>query len=269
MKSIVHCKLPKAGLGNQLFPLMKAAVFAHLNELPLIVTGYHQIKLGPYLRREQSKRRYAGYFNFQKLFSFNRMRLVGKKIIEEPRLEASVKDGFVYRFSVIPSWSDYFSGLKEYRPLVKRLFHEMLTPRIISLAAKQKNYTIGLHVRMGDFKPLAPGTDFAAVGSTRTPASYFIDVLCKLQGTIGVFSDGYPEDILRLPNTTLVKGNPDIVDMIILSRSKVIIPSAGSTFSYWAAFLSDDAPVIMHPDHLHGSIRNEGFEGPIDKYLTQ
>jgi len=37
--SIVVCELPKAGLGNQLFPLVKAAVFAELNGLPLIVTG--------------------------------------------------------------------------------------------------------------------------------------------------------------------------------------------------------------------------------------
>ncbi len=64
--SVVVCKLPKAGLGNQLFPLMHAFVFAKLNNLPVIVTGYHQLKIGPYIRREKNKRQYKGYFTFQK-----------------------------------------------------------------------------------------------------------------------------------------------------------------------------------------------------------
>ena len=63
---MVVCKLPSAGLGNQLFPLMHAMVFAELNNLPLTVTGYHRIKIGPYLRGEKSKRSYKGYFKFQK-----------------------------------------------------------------------------------------------------------------------------------------------------------------------------------------------------------
>jgi hypothetical protein len=33
--SVVVCQLPKAGPGNQLFVLMKAHVFAHLNGLPI------------------------------------------------------------------------------------------------------------------------------------------------------------------------------------------------------------------------------------------
>jgi hypothetical protein len=52
--SIVICKLPKSGLGNQLFPLMHAMVFAHINQMPLKIIGYHQFKIGPYLRNEKS-----------------------------------------------------------------------------------------------------------------------------------------------------------------------------------------------------------------------
>jgi hypothetical protein len=55
--------------------------------------------------------------------------------------------------------------------------------------------------------------------------------------------------------------------LILLSRSKIIITSAGSTFSYWAGFLSD-SPIIMHPDHIHHSIRlsheSGYYEGPFD-----
>src|SRR5687767_3258970 len=64
--SFVNCKLPKAGLGNQLFPLVKGHVFAYLNKLPVVVTNYHHIKAGPYLRREKNKRKYHGFFKFQR-----------------------------------------------------------------------------------------------------------------------------------------------------------------------------------------------------------
>lgn len=70
--SYVVCKLSKAGLGNQLFPLLHGLVFAKINNLPIIIVGYNRIKIGPYLRKEKSKRNYSGYFKFQKniLFEF-------------------------------------------------------------------------------------------------------------------------------------------------------------------------------------------------------
>jgi len=64
--SRVVCILPKAGLGNQLFPLLNALVFGKLNDLPVTIIGYHHLKIGPYLRKEKIKRRYRGYFRFQK-----------------------------------------------------------------------------------------------------------------------------------------------------------------------------------------------------------
>ncbi len=41
----VICKLPKAGLGNQLFPLLKGYVFARLNHLPILVVGFNYLKI--------------------------------------------------------------------------------------------------------------------------------------------------------------------------------------------------------------------------------
>jgi hypothetical protein len=45
---------------------MNALVFGKLNNLPVIIIGYHQLKIGPYLRKEKIKRKYNGYFTFQK-----------------------------------------------------------------------------------------------------------------------------------------------------------------------------------------------------------
>ncbi len=69
---------------------------------------------------------------------------------------------------------------------------------------------------------------------------------------VSVFTDGYKKEfqlIFSLPNLELVEGNSDIVDLILLSMSETMILSAGSTFSYWAAFLGE-GEFIQHPDHI-------------------
>jgi hypothetical protein len=135
---------------------------------------------------------------------------------------------------------------------------------------------------MGDFKKLQAGQDFKSIGSVRTPEEYFVDIIEKIRSISGkslpvsVFTDGHRsefEKLFNLPSVTMVEGNTDIVDLLLLSKSKVIVTSANSTFSYWAGFLSD-APLILHPDHIHEPIRlsENGlnlYEGPLDEKNEQ
>ncbi len=284
--SIVICELPKAGLGNQLFPLVKAAVFAHLNELPLVVTGYNQFKLGPYLRREKVKRKYKGYFRFQKSLlgeQMDRLFLIkykGCESIAEPpvcRLAPEERKAKKFIFSAIPHWSDYFAGLKEHRDLAISLLSDMLDEKVKQALNRLDAPCIGVHIRMGDFRKLRAGEDFKSAGAIRTPEYYFIELIEYIRKisnknlAVSVFTDGYKnefEKLFTLDNVQMIEDNTDIVDLFLLSKSKLIITSAGSTFSYWSAFLSN-APVIMHPDHLHAPIRPDEvnrrwYEGPID-----
>ena len=138
--SLVVCKLPKAGLGNQLFPLMKAKIFAHLNDLPIIVTGYHQLKIGPYLRGEKSKRNYNRYFNFQKnifgeLSDQRRLKKnEGLPICSEHELEKINENEnaqlTIYLYDKIPHWNNYFSELKNFREVTIGLFFDSITQNI-------------------------------------------------------------------------------------------------------------------------------------------
>ena len=265
--NLVVCKIPKAGLGNQLFPLMKAQVFAHLNNLPIIITGYHQLKIGPYLRSEKSKRKYLGFFLFEKnilLNFFDKRKLLfynSKNRIEEPVLNTnykqntSIKEG--YFFSKVPHWDNYFGGLREHRKLVNELLWSLIKPALHKQINALTPPCIGVHIRMGDFRKLKPDEDFGTVGAVRTPEAYFvktIQAIRELNGTdlpVCIFSDGFREElqqILSLPNTILIEGNNDLVDLLLLSKSRLIITSAGSTFSYWASFLSEGI-IIQHPDH--------------------
>ena len=282
--SMVVCKLPQAGLGNQLFPLMKAHLFAHFNKLPVVVTGYHQLKIGPYLRREKTKRRYSNYFSFQKsilgeqLDKWKTKESRFSRVVKEPSVNfISDNASSLYQYSEIPHWSNYFNELNEHRELVSRLLFSIINDSIKEELNRLTAPVIGVHIRMGDFRKLAENEDFSIVGSVRTPEKYFIEIIKairQLHGSnlpVSVFTDGYRhefKELFNLPSVTMVESNKDIVDMLLLSRSKIIVTSAGSTFSYWSGFLSD-APIIRHPDHFHSTIRSLStnsklYEGPLD-----
>jgi hypothetical protein len=279
---LVVCKFPKAGLGNQLFPIMKALVFAHINNLPFVAVNYHQVKLGPYLRGEKSKRKYSGYFNFEKGFlgeSLDKFRFAFyRQIIEEPELDLLKDSTTCYRFQKMPHWKDFFAQLKDHRDLVVQLFWKALNEDVLQRVNSLPAPVVGVHVRMGDFYKLQSGQDFSKVGGTRTPEQYFVDTIegvRRMHGTcmpVSIFTDGFVhefERLFKMENVHLVEGNNDIEDMIQLSKSRVIIASAASTFGYWSGFLSN-APLIKHPDHIHESIRpasmaNEVFEGKFDE----
>lgn len=264
--------MPKAGLGNQLFPLMRAYTFAYLNHLPVAVYNYHQIKIGPWLRGEKSKRNYKGFFNFEKslagdlIIKFGVNRLDKIYLINEPplrKVEPGLKSNFM--FSEIPDYRHYFDGLQENRELVLSLFSELVFPGIKSRLEKLKSPCIGVHIRMGDFKVPDEGIAFGTVGHTRSPEEYFIEMILairKMHGSclpVSVFTDGRKEELkklFQLQNIHIVEGNNDLTDLLLLSKSKIIITSAGSTFSYWAAFLSE-AIVIVHPTYTKLKIRSK------------
>ena len=277
--SEVVCKLPRAGLGNQLFPLMKAYTFGYLNKLPVTVIGYHQFKIGPYLRREKTKRRYRGFFVFQKNMLAERLdslRVLNKKfeMIAEPPVHVMNEANATkkrYLFREIPHWDHYFDGLKEHRQLVIELFWKMLSGSVKKKIQALQSPCIGVHIRMGDFRKMHEGEDFSKLGIVRTPEQYFVDVINNIREIHGsvlpvhVFTDGYRHEfveLFKLENITMVEGNSDIIDLLLLSKSRIIVTSATSTFSYWSAFLSD-AIVIMHPDQINIAIRPEYTNGKL------
>ena len=281
----VVCDLPKAGLGNMLFPLMKALVFGRINDLPVFVTGYHRIRIGPYIRAEKSKRKYGNSFTFQKnpfgeLSDILKLKaLRNYDVVNEPSLdkvELNTHKKTIYKYYSIPHWADYFKELRAHRPLVIKIMGEIVRPELRERINKLPSPLIGVHIRMGDFRALRQGEKFNEAGNVRTPEMYFQEVIQSIRNVNGsnlpvtIFTNGFSNEfktLLTLDRVIMVEGNRDIEDMILLSKSKIIVTSAGSTFGYWAGFLSD-APIVMHPDHIHQPIRqfnfNDLYEGPFD-----
>ena len=283
--SRVICRIPRAGLGNQLFVILKSIVFSGVHSVPLYFSHYNQLRIGPYLRRERVKRKYGGNFKFERgIFSDLCVRAAARAAPDSLLVyDAGINDPLddsvaAYVFTEIPHYSDYFGELKCFRGVVREALLRWVSDEHLAALSEQPAPMVGVHVRLGDFKKLPEGADFRNFGATRTPVDYFINCIDKIRSICGrclgvsVFSDGTEDELselLGLPNTKLVSGNSDIVDLLLLSRSRVIVTSAGSTFSYWSSFLSD-AAVVMHPDHIHESIRDEEtnrlfFEGPIDE----
>jgi hypothetical protein len=89
---------------------------------------------------------------------------------------------------------------------------------------------------------------------------------------VTIFTDANAAEINRLlsiGNITVAANHADIVDILLLSRSKICILSISSTFSFWAGFLSNGI-VLKHPDEWHPELRpvtinSVHYEGVPDK----
>ena len=271
---IFYVKLPKAGLANKLLVWAHALAFTKKLNVPFYMYGWFDFHIGPFLRREKKKRLYLNYFKSKSILTFPELlllRLLKKSISFSDNL-APTPNSFIL-YDKFPHWSDYFSDIRLIRPMIIDEFNKMIHPKLLPKINTFQNNCIGVHIRMGDFRPLKDQEDFSKTGMVRTPLPYFTDSILKLRKVAGknlkavIFSDGHKpelEEILQLDNVHLAEPNPDIIDLISLSKCKVIITSAGSTFSYWAVFISDSAAVI-HPQHPI-SIRGNGF---YEKYIDE
>lgn len=276
-RSCVHADLPRAGLGNKLLVWARALVFSHLNGLPLFVSNWAEVKIGPILRNEKSKRQYWGYFVKTNQPSFlRRLVFAWSKCVDDPDLRrvAGINEKLLYVFREMPSWPDYFKDLREFRGLITEQFYQNVAPKYLSLAQSQEAPVIGVHVRRSDFRESAAGEAIGNTCNQRTSLDFYIrtvEAIRDIQGAqlpVTVFTDGRKDeiaDLLSLPRAKIAAKNPDIVDLMLLSRSRYVVVSSGSTFSYWAAFVSN-ASVITHSS-FRMRIRSDEeklFEGPVE-----
>jgi hypothetical protein len=262
-----HARLPNAGLGNKLFIWAKAYTFSRLNSIPLRVTGWVQLQKAPVIHGFDF-RLYWNYFQRVDEAGWRTSRYAAKhyQVMREPAVERrNIEPGTIYEYDKVPHWNDYFGDFRAYRDQVREALMKMLTDARVRELGRHKSPVIAANVRMGDFVKLKSGQDFAKVGNTRTPHAYFremIENIRKLHGAplpVEIVSDGSARDLrelLELPNVSMAPRRSKIVDILMMSRSKILLASAGSTFSYWSGFLGESA-LIMHPDHIHQPIRPE------------
>jgi hypothetical protein len=271
MKHKVYAELPKTGLGNMLLIWSRAKVFSHINGIPLITSSWWGLRPGTWIRNENKKRTYWGYFHessLRKRIAMHVWKRMYPSVSEPPVKKTPLPEKpVIFRFSVPVTQNDLFDGVKPYRAYIKEEVYKLLKPKLVKQLAALPAPEISVHIRRGDFK----------LGSTITPNSFFIRCIqfirseTKKNLPVTVFTDATTEeikDVLQMANVHLAKKKPDILDVLQMSRSKVIVLSQTSTFSYWAAFLSD--AIIIKPfgdwyaDIRPPEVNQIHFEGKVD-----
>ena len=259
---LCYAKLPRTGLGNMLLVWARAAVFAELNQMPLLTSGFAALRLGPFLRFEREKRIYVTDFLPPSPVQFSRAELLlrlGRVVREAPIERIPVSEMHPFSLYLYHAPPDFFLSFAEHRDFVRERLLAMLTPERRRELSQAEAPVIGVHVRRGDFGKISPDHDLArSLGPT--PLSHFIRIIRLVREfvqkdlEVTVFSDGHDDELralLDMPNVRRAKSRSAIVDLILLSRSQIVIPSAWSTFSLWSGFLSD-APLLLHPmEHEH------------------
>jgi hypothetical protein len=119
---------------------------------------------------------------------------------------------------------------------------------------------VGMHVRLGDFKPAVTAAEHHRVANVSLPLEWFCNIADSLRSVLGdrvqflLVSDGTPEQLRPLVSrvpcvTTADLPDGDCSDALALADSDLLVCSA-STYSHLAAFLSD-SPYIWFAPNLH------------------
>lgn len=274
--ALVYPKLPRTGLGNMLFVWANAVLFAEINNFPVVAPNWDasMFRLGPYLRGELYKRFYGKLFSSKNYVSrlnylFANFRK-DRRIYYNPsisKLELSqleVADCYIFIFDKMLRYGDCFIDLKEYQSFIKQKLIASIRSSVYEVIANNPAPEIGIHVRLSDFRKLKTGEDFTNPDSAfiRTPIHWYINVISTIRKVAGydvpatIFSDGYDSELselLKLPQVSRSPFASALSDMLTLSRSKLLITSSGSTFSYWASYLGQ-CPTIWHPAYFYGGV---------------
>jgi hypothetical protein len=263
-KQAVFARLPRGGLGNKLLVWACALIFAKINNLPLYVSGWAEIKIGPYIRLERTKRKYWRYVKdefeikiYQKLLFLFLYKIQSQSKIENLNYiyNENKNKNILYLFHVVPSWTDYFEGIRNYNEFIREAFNNILIDKYQKEFKKNNFPVIGVHIRRSDFRELKENERLGDNCNVRIPINYFVEVISKIREIAGknlhvtIFTDGYEQDVkevLALPQVSMSLNNSDILDLINLSRSLCLVTSLGSTFSYWAAYIGNGL-IINHP----------------------
>lgn len=127
---------------------------------------------------------------------------------------------------------------------------------------KSTRLTIGVHVRLGDFRA-ADSDGYAGAEQVSVPLEWYIHLCDALDSAFGqehvqfiLCSDGRPDQLKGLTdrrNIVFASAYPrsDISDLLLLKDADLMICSI-SSFSMWAAFLSSSPYLWYRPNLVKG-----------------
>lgn len=265
------------GLGNLLFPFARCLILSKKYGIKIIYPSWKSIKIGPILRGEFDNRFYGDLFinngsyidGLQKYLLLTFSKKFIEKDIDYVINESNLKPKVIY----CKGRNTFFKPLYGYNQLIKDELYSLLKMEDKCKLDNTRLDGIVVHIRMGDF--ISAPKDISKIKpfmNYRLPIDWYINIIFKIREFLNkdikvyIFSDGTDDElqeILYLNNVERVTLGKSILDILALSKGKVLIGS-GSTFSMWASFLGE-IPSIWFPDlHPYKLIsNNQIFEGCI------
>jgi len=246
----VYPKLGRTGLGNMLFPWARAVVCCKRTHARMIAPQWvHLCRIGTWMRKERDKRFYLNQFSESNYVSG----------VERWALLCLCRN----RVQFFSGMKGFFDSFITERNVVYNELMRIVNPTIrneVEKIAKECPY-IAVHVRRGDFKVAGILTDDAwYLRAIRTAVS---DDVAQGVSTIRVFSDARPDELKFIAEAfpekevVFMPSAPAIKDILLLSKSKILVCTPRSTFSMWSVFLGQqpsiwqDGPVELLPPRLY------------------
>lgn len=221
-----------------------------------------QVTIGPILRMQRDPRWYFRCFKSasDEITGVERIAklITDRTRLAEPKEASFAVDGIdtsAPGILIFEGHEAYFTRLNGHNDVVRESLFEITRPEHRPNPPSIGNHYIGIHVRRSDFNTPANEGEFLLRGGLRTPISWFVKVLRCVRSIASwtvpavVVTDGEHsgiQELLREPDVVWTASRSSIADLLLLSQSKLIIGSGGSTFSAWASFLAK-APIITHP----------------------
>ena len=231
-------RAPGPGLGNLLFPWARALMLAERDDGLLISPTWRNIKLGPILRREKDLRIYSNLFHHRRprvLLTDLIVKLFRNDQIDEDEYLRNPRPALV----VIEGTGRHFANLTGAETLLrKRLTSMTLIP------PKSRLEGIAMHIRTGDF---SESIEVAYCRNSRVDLSWFVEEAKWLRQKFGeqpitIFTDdttgAVRQAFSQINNLSFAISGTAIHDILLMATAKHIVCS-NSTFSLWAAFLSE------------------------------
>lgn len=258
------------GLGNKLFPWARCVIFCRENDLKILPANWFQIRQGAFLKGgidySRSFRKILLWDNFENDGFPTRIKrkflLTKYPDINEPT-DFWKKQNNLEKEGIIQFKGDknFFLNLHNHRLTISQEIEKITLQKHLVFVDKLNIPPVILNIRRGkDFNEAKKIEEYYNKGGLRTPLEWFEKVLYSIRKIVGepipagIVSDGTATDLaplLKLKNTTLIQTPAAITDLLVLSQSKLLIGTGGSSFSAWGAFLSN-APTI--------SVAGQSFE---------
>ncbi|MBM4164978.1 MAG: hypothetical protein FJ222_11155 [Lentisphaerae bacterium] len=219
------------------------------------------MRVGPWLRGERDKRYYLNMFsNAGMIGGLGREALLRLLPGVEEGASTVASEG---RRSVIwfRGMEQFFNPFLSEQPLIAERLRAITNPAIVRRVDEAAGVSsIGVHIRRGDFKcgghTIPDAWYLRAIGAARE----------RLPGVpVRVFSDASPAELAFLKgveNLRVMPSAPALHDLLLLSRSSLVVGTSWSTFSMWAVFLGQ-MPSLWHPRVPPPDLMLPGTETPL------